>query len=125
MDRDAFSHRRGRHFGASAAERFCQRISDFSGRVQGRHFDRRAGGRAIVGGDCRSGADRRSGGGLFHQGLRHRFSRRTAERTRIARARSPAPAMRLPMLVLAAGCVLIGLARAVSWLEVAGGDREH
>ena len=40
--------------------------------------------------DRRAGADRRAGGGLLHQGLRHRLPRRAAQRARGARARAGA-----------------------------------
>ena len=96
--------RRGGDFRAAAAERLCERISPLS---------RRRGGAGQRGpqryrldvdervGHWRAGADRRAGRGLFHQGLRHRVPRRAAQ-CRGGAAHEAGPAMRWPMVILAA-----------------------
>ena len=74
--------------GLAAIERFRERVSDFFRRVQGRHVNRGRNRRALAGVDCGAGAHWRAGGGMFHPGIRHCFSRPTAQRTRRARTRS-------------------------------------
>lgn len=85
LDRAGVPHRSHGHLGAAAAQRLCQRVvylpvAPFHG--QARHLCRRA----ARGGDA--GGDRRHGGDVFRQGVRHLLLRRPAQRTREPRPRS-------------------------------------
>ena len=97
---------------------FVSEFLIYLGAFNGGHATRR-GGRAAVGGDCRAGADRRAGGGLFHESIRDRVSRRTAHRD-AAHAHEAGAAMRWPMMLLAAACVAIGLCAPLMVRPLAG-----
>ena len=109
MDGGDFSRRRGRHFGSATAERLCERVPDFSGRVPGRHFNAGAAvavpllaliaGLALIGG-LAAACFTKAFGVVFLGEPRTEHVSHTPE---------AGWAMRLPMLLLAAGCALIGL----------------
>ncbi len=71
------------------------------------------------------GADRRAGAGLLRQGVRHRLPGRAAQRTRRCTRTRPGLAMRLPMLLLAAVCLAIGLLRAAGRPRAGARRRLH
>ena len=88
------SDRRSRHFRPAAAQRICQRMADLpvlAARLwcHGKHV---AAGVSLERGDA--GFDRRAGGGLFRQGLRHHFPGPTPQRSRRATRVEAAPSMR-------------------------------
>ena len=96
----------GGHLRPAAAQRLRQRVPDLPRRLPRACCTRRGRrGRAGAGGARRARADRRAGGRLLRQGLRHRLPRRAAQRAAPRTRTSPGCAMRLPMVVLAAACV--------------------
>ena len=86
----AFLDRRGRDLRPAAAQRVRQRVPDLPGGLQrcssagATVFAGAAGAR----GDRRAGPDRRAGGRLLRQGLRHRLPGRAAQRRGRGRARA-------------------------------------
>ena len=108
LDGALFSDRRGRHFRAAAAQRIRERMAHLPVAAAGIRHHAGADPRHVPDQRRAAGADRRAGGGVFREGVRHHLSGATAQRARRS-TRRKCPSMRAGMAILALACVLLGL----------------